>query len=192
MTQFNLVLRILEIITQLFETGTNNCNTSDTRLLIASLVADFEKDQGIYLEEENEAAEVYKLQTILDDVDAKILELRDHFQVNESFHSESKIYVQGLPPLHEPKTIEQVYLMGRILTILNDLSEEGLTSCDLQEAHILLDIILQEFEYELLEDIVVVEDSFSIALPKLESNLNALTIVYTPPVNTNMLKELPL
>ena len=187
MTQFNLFLRLLEIITQLFETGTNTCNTYEARLLIDSLLSDFDEGQGIYCEEaETEAAETEdgksKLETILDGIDAKTRampkELQEYFQMIESFQSGNGIYFQGLTPLPEPNTIEQAQLMVGIFATFNDLLEAGVTSCNLHEAHMQLDALLEEFE---LSQADIVEDSAINALdhlfPNLENNLNALTIL---------------
>ena len=185
MTQFKLFLKLLEIITQLFETGANACNTYEARLLIDSLLNDFDEDQGIYCEEAEPAKAEggeFKLETILDGSDAKILtmpkELQEYFQMIESFQSGN--YFQGLPPLSKPNTIEQAQLMVGIFTILNDLLAAGITSCNLHVAHMQLDALLYEFEQSQADIVVdLVEDSAINALdhlfPNLENELNALT-----------------
>ena len=182
MTQFKLFLELLEIITQLFETGANACNTYEARLLIDSLLNDFDENQGIYIEEEaeTEAAEdgESKLEIITGGIDAKMLampkELQDYFLMIESLQSGN--YFQGLAPLPEPNTIEQAQLMVGIFTILNDLLVAGITSCHLHEAHMQLDALLYEFEQSQAD---IVEDSAINALdhlfPNLENQLNALT-----------------
>ena len=174
MTQFKLFLGLLEIITQLIEAGANSFSTYEARLLLDSLVDDFDEDHGIYLEED-EAAEggESKLKNILDGIDAKILAmpkgLHEYFQVIESF--------QDLPSLSEPNTVEHAQLMVGIFTILNDLLKVGVTSCNLHEAHMQLDALLEEFEQSQAD---IVEDSAINALdhlfPNLESELNSLTI----------------
>ena len=183
MTQFKLFLRLLEIITQLIEAGANSFSTYESRLLINSLVDDFDEDQGIYLEEA-EAAEdgESKLKNILDGIDAKILAtpkaLHEYFQVIESF--------QDLPSLSESNTIEYAQLMVGIFAILNDLLVAGITSCNLHEAHMQLDALLYEFEQSQAD---IVEDSTINALdhlfPNLESELASLTIFPESEVDFN-------
>ena len=197
MTQFKLFLELLEIITQLFETGANACNTYEARLLIDSLLDDFDENQGIYIEEEAETkAETAeggesKLETIIAGIDAKMLampkELQDYFLMIESLQSGN--YFQGLAPLPEPNTIEQAQLMVGIFTILNDLLVAGITSCHLHEAHMLLDALLYEFEQSQADIVNTVEDSAINALdhlfPNLENQLGALTIFPKSEVDFN-------
>ena len=188
MTQFNLFLGLLEVIIQLIEAGANSFSTYESRLLINSLVDDFDEYQGIYLEEEAETkAETAgggesKLINILDGIDAKILAtpkaLHEYFQVIESF--------QDLPSLSEPNTVEHAQLMVGIITILNDLLKIGVTSCNLHEAHMQLDALLEEFEQSQAD---IVEDSAINALdhlfPNLDSELTSLTIFPKSEVDFN-------
>ena len=106
-------------------------------------------------------------------------ELQDYFLMIESFQSGN--YFQGLPPLPEPNTIEHAQLMVGIFAILNDLLAAGITSCNLHEAHMLLDALLYEFEQSQADIVVdIVEDSAINALdhlfPNLEIELTSLTI----------------
>ena len=158
MTQLNLFLEVLDTVTRLLDFGADSKTTYEARSIIDSLVADFEENQGIEIEDESvgDEVELTPLESMLIKIATKERttpqELKDYFLVTEHFqvvkhhHIENEIFFRGSPPLKKECTPEVAKLRVGIFSILNDLIKAGLTSCTMHEAHMNLDALLAEHE----------------------------------------------
>ena len=199
MTQLNLFFGLIDSITHLFELGADSTITYETRLLIDSLVADFEESGGIEIEEyESIGLEVD--QSPLTAIIAKIAtkertipqELKEYFLVEEYFHVvenpqlENEIFFRGLPSLPEPRTPEEAKLRLEIFVILNDLLQVGVNSCSVHEARMQINAILETHEQiqAEMEGYRRIGDSDHV-FPNLDSELNALTTFSKSEVEIN-------
>jgi hypothetical protein len=102
--------------------------------------------------------------------------VQEYFQVVENSQMENEVFFRGLPSLKEASSPAEAKLQVEIFVILNDLLKAGVTSCNLHEAHMQLDALLEEHEQVQAD----MEDSAMGALnhlfPNLENQLSALTI----------------
>lgn len=183
MTQFNLFFRILELITQLLEVGADASTTHEARRILDALVDGFKKSQDMMVEEDEcevkgDLGKDSPLKSILDKIATKeramSQELKEYFQVIDSFQLLNNLLFRGLPSLEEADTPELAKLRVEIFAILNDLLKVGLTSGNLHEAHTQLDAILEEHEQVQASN---EKDALDHLFPNLENNLNSLTII---------------
>ena len=189
MTQLNLFFGLLEVVTQLLEIGADSAITYEARLRVDSLVEGFEESQGVEMEEDesvgDDEVEQSPLTALLYKVATKERthpqELKAYFLVQEYFlvaenSQENEVCFRGLPSLPEASSPAEAKLQVEIFVILNDLLKAGVTSCNLHEAHMQLDALLEEHEQVQAD----MEDNAIGALnhlfPNLENQLNSLTI----------------
>jgi len=148
MTQLSLFLGLLEIVTQLLETGADSATTYEARQLIDSLVADFEESEGDEIEQYPLEVMLTKIATNDRTLPHELKEyflVREHFQVVKNSQLESEIFLD-FPPLPEESTPYLAKLRIGAFIILNDLLKVDVTSCSVHKAHIELDAILAEHE----------------------------------------------
>jgi len=130
MLQINLFLGLVDTVTRLLEAGADSATTHKARLSIDSLVAEFEEDHGVMIEEDNSTSQ----------------ELNEYYQMIENIQSLNNILACGLPSLEQAKEPELDILRVEIFAILNDLLKVGLTCCNVHEAHMQLDALLEQHE----------------------------------------------
>ena len=180
MTQFNLFIAILEIITQLLEVGADASTTHEARQALDALVAEFYESEGVEIESTPLGAIIHKIatkrRTIPQELKGYFL-VKECFEIAPDYQLETEIFFRGLPSLKEECSPEESILRVSIFIILNDLLQVGINSCSLHESHMKLDALLEEHEH--IQQIE--EERKARALdhlfPNLKHQFNSLTII---------------
>jgi len=174
MTKLTLFLQLLDTMNHLITTGMTSRNVYDARMHMDDLFTRFDEHHGL---------EMTKLDNILNVIAIKIAhlpkELKQYFQMIETFQTENEIYLQDLPLNIEDATIEQVQFIIGFFTLLNDLMETGMTADSIYQAHKQIDDLLKAFEEEMEEheDKLRAENHASSCLPSyLQNTLDAIII----------------
>ena len=161
MTQFTLLIELLDTMNDLLEGGFDSDNIYHARMKMDCYFAKFDENNGI---------EQVKPVNLLDGIAKKLVympELKQYAKMIETFQAENEICLLDLPLKIEEATIEQVQLIIGFFTILNELLEAGMTSCNVYEAHIRLDDLFKAFEDEAEAN----EDLLNAELNAMPSNL---------------------
>ena len=176
MTQFNLILELLNIFEELLEAEKTGYNVRHARRLMDIAFNRFEEMDGV---------EVSEMGTILDTITLNILnmspELKDYFRFIESCQTENETYPHDFPIFDNSSEFSG--FATDFLTIINDLLQTGITPCTAHHAHLLLDDLFEAFEYEAEELEALAEDNHtSNALnhffPDLQEQLDGLTLFF--------------
>jgi hypothetical protein len=148
MTKLILFTELLEIGTDLLETGMPSSNIYETRTRLDSIFAKFEEDSDF---------PICDLTEVLDNITIKVLsipkELKDYFRIIESFQTDNELY----PQLH---TVEETQLLTEFFTILENLLATSMTPCDAHQTHLQLDDLFKAFQEqaEAFEEMAGIDD----------------------------------
>jgi hypothetical protein len=167
MTKLKLFLELLDTMNHLLTTGMTSRNVYEARMYMDDLFTKF--DELNYLE-------TTQLDNLLNTVTLKVTdfpkELKQYFQLIETFQAENEIYLQDLPLKIEEATIEQFQLILAFFIILNELLETGMTDDGMYQAHKSIDDLFKEFE----EEAEAYEDRLRAELNAMSNDLEAMPI----------------
>ena len=166
MTQFTLLMELLDTMNDLLEGGFDSDNVYHARMKMDCHFAKFDEINGI---------EQVKPINLFGGIAKKLAhmpELKQYAKMIETFQAENEIYLLDLPLKIEEATIEQVQLIIGFFAILNELLEAGMTSCNVYETHIRLDDLLKAFEDETEAN----EDLLNAELNAMPSDLEDMPI----------------
>ena len=142
MTQYILLIELLDTMNDLLVSGFDSDNIYQARINMDYHFAKFDENNGI---------EQIKPINLLGGIAKKFAhmpELKQYAKMIETFQAENEIYLLDLPPKIETATVEEIQLIIGFFTILNELLEAGMSSCNVYEAHIRLDDLFKAFEVE--------------------------------------------
>ena len=142
MTQFTLLIELLDTMNDLLVSGFDSDNIYQARMNMDCHFAKFDENNG------TEQLNPINLLGGIAEKFALMPELKQYVKTIETFQAENEIYLLDLPPKIEAATIEEIQLIIGFFTILNELLEAGMTSCNVYEAHIRLDDLFKVFEEE--------------------------------------------
>jgi len=169
MTQFKLFLELLETMNHLLTIGMTSDNVYEARMHIDALFTIHDEDSHV-------EASKPDTDNILNAIATKIAqlpkELKQHFQMIETFQAENEIYLGDLPLNIEDATIEQVQFIMEFFTILNELLTTGMTNENIYQAHNDLDDLFKAFE----EQAETEEDRLKAELANIPNDLEDMPI----------------
>ena len=189
MTQLNLFLGLLEIVTQLLEIGADSATTYEARQLIDSLVEDFEESKSDEIEQSPLVLMLTKIATKETTMPLELKKyflVRECFQVVENSQLEPEIFLDFLPLPEESIPYLDKLRIGAFI-ILNDLLKVDVTSCSVHKAHMELDAILAEHEQVQanIEEGFMVDSCLDQLFPTTMSALDMLRIIPESEVGFN-------
>ena len=174
MTQLNLFLQLLDTMNHLLQTEMTSRNIYQSRMNMEDLFIKFD---------EHHLLDIFKLDNISNIIATQVAqlpkELKQYFQMVETFQVGNETYFQELPPQIEHATLEQFQFIIDFFTLLYTLMEDGMTADSIHHAHTEIDDLLKAFEEqtEAIEDQLRAETNTSNDLPPyLQNALDALTI----------------
>jgi hypothetical protein len=138
MIKLDLFLELFYSTNHLLEGGLTKTNIQEVRCMMNYSFDRFDKLK----------ADVADPDTIIEGIAFKLLKLntpKEYVQVLNVFQSENEICLQALPKNFIYQSIDEVQLLLKLFTILNDLLEMGMTSCHIDAARMKIKDLFDDY-----------------------------------------------